>query len=1131
MRGGNLLPPVAVKVFIVGRTLPIPVFRYLKYQRNPMNAFRFWLALPWLLASPLFAQQPDSDSGNTDSLFELARQYHDSGAYARSIQILSAVSVSNPEYPAACYETALSLYYSGNAEAALAKCREANDLQYESSRLPALEGSILDDLGKPAAGIAVLEKAVAVWPYNQNLLYNLGICYLNAGYPEKAEQVLCRSLLCNPYHAGTNLALARANYAMGRMAQAHLAYQMAIVLNPSLTVIGEYENIISGKTDKVSRAYRYPYAPGYNHSRWDALNALVQSEVAFNDVAKYPYGPNYTITREAFLLFSNLTPDDRDTTLYNRLYAGFFALIKKSGFLETYVNYIMKNTSDATVGKWISSNGQKINDFVEVAKNYMNEGRKYGFSPERKASATSYYQFDDNGDLTSIGNQRDADGQKNGKWLVINKEGGVDEQGYYVTDQPEGEYLLYWANGNVRQRLNFKNGHLDGVCHTYYKNGSREGVYEFRNGNKYGHEYTFTTSGLPESHYEYRNDTLHGRGMVIFYEDGFSREFNYSNGEPEGTKSETWLNGEKKMESTYSGGELNGSYTDWYANGQKEDRFTYTAGKRIAGWERYNYNGTLQESGVYDDEGGLTGSYLAYDNQGRLVTRQEFFSKGKLDGVFISYFPDGQKQNVRTYRHDTLVAVESYDGKDRLLHKSEQTDHIVKFRAYYQDGILYSEGDLKDGQQEGTWKYYNPLGIIYQELNYKGNLLHGPQKTYYANGSIHERYESDSSNIIGPYHEYYINGNVKAAGRYVKEGREGEWLTWYVNDSLESRTFYNAGDITGRSFSYAPDGKTSSVECWEGDEKSIRYILYNHEGLPEADWDYQYGSFTGTLRFPNGVLHHTARYRDNLRDSIQETYFPNGQIARRQEFLHGNINGMVVTWDEAGRLSGEYMYVMGKADGMWKWYEEGKLISATPYENGLIQGTSTDYYDNGKVRSEMEYDRDKQNGFGDFYAPDGTFMYRLRFVDGTLKGYTWKNLSGGFEPEKPVTRATTEMVCYYPNGRESMRVSLKNGLYHGQYRSFYPNGQKFRETEFTDDQETKTGRFYYLSGKTKEEISFLGDERYGSYVLYHENGQKKLEGNYLDGLRDGIWHVFDASGKQKDTLFYHYGTMYDIRKE
>jgi antitoxin component YwqK of YwqJK toxin-antitoxin module len=183
------------------------------------------------------------------------------------------------------------------------------------------------------------------------------------------------------------------------------------------------------------------------------------------------------------------------------------------------------------------------------------------------------------------------------------------------------------------------------------------------------------------------------------------------------------------------------------------------------------------------------------------------------------------------------------------------------------------------------------------------------------------------------------------------------------------------------------------------------------------------------------------------------------------------------------------------------------------------------------MRSVVEYNQDKQNGFADFYAPDGSFMYRLRFVDGVLKGYTWKNLSGGFEPEKPVTKATTEMVCYYPNGRESVRVSLKNGLYHGRYRSFYPGGQKYRETEFEDDQEIKTGRYYYPSGNIREEINQIGDERYGAYFLYYENGRKKLEGSYLDGLRDGIWHRFDGNGKQQETLFYHYGTLYEIRKD
>ena len=86
----------------------------------------------------------------------------------------------------------LSYYYAGNTEKALAKCRESEFLHFEEPGVYSLKGSIYDDLGKPLEGIAFLNKGLQKWPYNTNLMYNLGVCYLNAGDPQNAEEVLLK---------------------------------------------------------------------------------------------------------------------------------------------------------------------------------------------------------------------------------------------------------------------------------------------------------------------------------------------------------------------------------------------------------------------------------------------------------------------------------------------------------------------------------------------------------------------------------------------------------------------------------------------------------------------------------------------------------------------------------------------------------------------------------------------------------------------------------------------------------------------------------------------------------------------------------------------------------------------------
>ena len=67
-------------------------------------------------------------------------------------------------------------------------------------------------------------------------------------------------------------------------------------------------------------------------------------------------------------------------------------------------------------------------------------------------------------------------------------------------------------------------------------------------------------------------------------------------------------------------------------------------------------------------------------------------------------------------------------------------------------------------------------------------------------------------------------------------------------------------------------------------------------------------------------------------------------------------------------------------------------------------------------------------------------MKKIRY-----KGYTWKNISGGFEPEIAVTAKTSQIITYYPNGSISARISLNRGMYHGKLVTYYPTEKYLRK--------------------------------------------------------------------------------------
>lgn len=240
---------------------------------------------------------------SSDQFVNEGIEFHDKAEYDKAISSYQKVSKSDPNYALACYESALTYYYTDKYEEAMAKCREALSLDYEKAIVYSLMGSILDDTGKQNEGIELLTAALKKWPYNQNILYNLGVCYLNTDNPLKAEEILLKSVSINPYHSRTHLALAKANYMMGRIAQSYLAYNMAMLLNPTVNNLAAYEEAISQKSKLKNQEYKYPYSKNVNSEKWDEIKGLLQSELAFNKDFDYDYQYNYTSGRQSLMLF------------------------------------------------------------------------------------------------------------------------------------------------------------------------------------------------------------------------------------------------------------------------------------------------------------------------------------------------------------------------------------------------------------------------------------------------------------------------------------------------------------------------------------------------------------------------------------------------------------------------------------------------------------------------------------------------------------------------------------------------------------------------------------------------------------------------------------------------------------
>lgn len=1062
-------------------------------------------------------------------LIEQGIAHFDKGEYDEAIKIFSAVHRSDPMYPWACYELALTLYNQQKLPDAADKCREALQYEYEEPSVYALLGSILDDLGDPAGGVAVLLPALKRWPYNQNLMFNLAYCYVRLKEYDRAEAVLLKSIRFYPYHAKSHSLLARVNFAMGRTAQAYYAFNMAMLMNPNTFLISEFENAITGDLDGTIDRFRFPYPDPNTQKKWNELKWLMESELAFSKDYKFSHKVDYLITRKTQMLLERGMYEPSDTSLYNQLYVRFYNQLMANGHFETYVYYLFQNVGLEHVNQWNARNKDKISAFVSWAQTTISNFRRFNFNLSLERSSIEYCHFGDNGLLWAVGRMATKpDSVRDGHWVFVNNQGGVSEEGDYRSRLLEGSYKVYWDNANVKQDLYFRNDKLHGTCTTFHRGGAKSGIYGFKEGLRDGLTETYTTSGHLENSEYYKEGRYHGPSVSYNYQEGLVSKVNYTNGAANGLRTRDWINGNRELEFTFRNDTVDGPYKAWYENGGIRQEGRYINGVARGLWNYYHWNGHIQSEGKFDSLGRYSGMWTYYYPDGNKYAVEDAYLGGSLNGTRTEYYRNGRVSSEFDYVDNRLMKLVSYDTLGRELYSALAVNDVIGYRSFYPDGTLQSEGQMDCSKnQKGLWKYYDPHGFLKKEFKYNDGMLSDLQKTYYANGGIHEEYSCDSNKVDGLYKEYFVNGKLASVGWVAKGLNQGEWLRYYPDGTLKVRSYYLNGDLVGYYTLYAPDGSVEQEHFYDSD-KNIRYLsLYGRDGKLSDQFTFMNGNGVAEQRYKNGSIRMRRKYlMGQLHDTIS-TYYGNGKPCSQIVYLHGKPNGISRSWDVLGNLTSEVFYVMGKEDGPHRVYQDGVLVRETNYSGGTETGVVKYYHPNGKLYKAMSYPDGERTGYTYYYSPEGVLMYRAYFVDGAIKFYSYLDPAGKYVKDIPFDAKTPELIAYYPNGRMAARLQFANGEIDGKRVEYYTNGMVQRETDFRSDCIHGTDRTYSPAGKLIEETHYYWDNRHGAHTRFYENGTKRCEGRYVMDEMDGPWRYYDPNGRLIALVTYRNGELVD----
>ena len=396
--------------------------------------------------------------------------------------------------------------------------------------------------------------------------------------------------------------------------------------------------------------------------------------------------------------------------------------------------------------------------------------------------------------------------------------------------------------------------------------------------------------------------------------------------------------------------------------------------------------------------------------------------------------------------------------------------HKLLYQEFYPSGKLKGEGSYID--KADTLPAPRAFWTYTDRNTGKNWILHGRIKQWYENGQLQRDVEFRNGNVKGRKTTYWDNGklkrtNVDSTGNRVVEkcfDRNGKEVPVYpyskavyykqgqssIEEYIKSEINYPeeaiAKAIEGNvevEVNIDTDGSVADVKTiksadplldkelkrvlltmpkWtpsivDGDTYATHRTLRHYFTLPqqEVDWTLKLEHQDTTFYNKFGRIvkgRKNARYYEILQNDphqkdmvIEREYYSSGKIFSEKYFKKEKLTENL-------------------PDSIRKIY--GNMVLSPAMINRFIrtpEGKYTEWYENGKVRREINYLSGKRNGQVLFYWEDGTPRRNDMFEDGVLvKGNCYDNKG------RPVEYFDLDKKASFPGGKKAMIDFLSSNL-------------------------------------------------------------------------------------------------------
>ena len=332
---------------------------------------------------------------------------------------------------------------------------------------------------------------------------------------------------------------------------------------------------------------------------------------------------------------------------------------------------------------------------------------------------------------------------KNGLFISFYNNGALKEKGEYYNNVKDGWWNGYYKSGKISYNIDYIEG--SGAYTSFYdmKNTLTKKLGYYTDEVKNGLWRDYNPDGELLRSYYYRNDLLDvNKPMNIYYtsddislinQDDLVYAYDIDN---PSVKSSFYCKG---IAEDYT---FDGAYDEYYINNNIKSTGIYKNGIKFSYWKEYYEDETLKSQIVFDDVG--SGKYESYLKSGEISSVGSY--KNYLrDGKWITYYSDGGVEWILFFLNDKinpnkLCSNWYQNGYKRIEgYLVLYNDDIIwdgKYIEYYDNGIIYLNGNFSFNKKTGTWLEYYPNRVLKSQGDYSEDKVVGKWNYFNDKGDL-----------------------------------------------------------------------------------------------------------------------------------------------------------------------------------------------------------------------------------------------------------------------------------------------------------------------------------------------------------------------------------------------------------